>query len=156
MSVDRVEQTRRLPNSLTILERLTQRHPKDRKVNVILLLQEKLTASFPRKTLKGKDDQTCLRAFDSTDTRGAVMELNYRVLEKVAFSAVVLSALSCLGIIIREKFPGVLDLLPRGHDVFLSEYALACLFPSDCEQLLDHLKTADERSAAALVSERPE
>ncbi|WP_180727354.1 hypothetical protein [Paraburkholderia largidicola] len=84
------------------------------------------------------------------------MELNFRVLEKVAFSAVVLSALSCLGFIIRVKFPGILDLLPRGQVITISEFALACLFPSDCEQLLDLLKTADERSAAALVLERPE
>jgi len=84
------------------------------------------------------------------------MELNYRVLEKVAFSAVVLSALSCLGFLIREKFPGILDLLPHGRGVFVSEYALVCLFPSDCEQLLDHLNTADDRSATALVPERPE
>jgi hypothetical protein len=83
------------------------------------------------------------------------MELNYRILEKVAFSAVVLSALSCLGFIIRAKFPGILDMLPRGHDVLISEYALACLFPSDCEQLLDALTAVDERSAA-LASERPE
>jgi hypothetical protein len=83
------------------------------------------------------------------------MGLNYRVLEKVAFSAVVLSALSCLGLIIREKFPGILDMLPQGHGVSVSEYALACMFPSDCEQVLDHLKAADERSAA-LASERAE
>lgn len=81
------------------------------------------------------------------------MQLNYRVLEKVAFSAVVLSAVTCLGFIIREKFPGILDILPRGHGVFLSEYTLACLFPSDCEQILDQLMAADERSAA-LASER--
>ncbi|SDI27742.1 hypothetical protein SAMN04487926_114144 [Paraburkholderia steynii] len=84
------------------------------------------------------------------------MELNFRVIEKVVFSAVVLSALSCLGFIICEKFPGILDFLPRGQHVAISEFALACLFPSDCEQLLDLLKTADERSAAALLLERPE
>jgi hypothetical protein len=84
------------------------------------------------------------------------MELNYRVLEKVAFSVVVFSALSCLGFIIREKFPGIMDLLPHGRGAFFSEYALVCLFPSDCEQLLDYLATADERSAATLVAERPE
>ena len=84
------------------------------------------------------------------------MELNFRVIEKVAFSAVVLSALSCPGFIICEKFPGVLDLLPRGQNVSISEFTLACLFPSDCEQLLDLLKTADERSAAALLLERSE
>ena len=82
------------------------------------------------------------------------MELNSRVLEKVAFSAVVLSAVSCLGLIVREKFPGILDMLPRGHGAFISEYALACLFPSDCEQLFDHLTAADERNAA-LAAERP-
>jgi len=84
------------------------------------------------------------------------MELNFRVIEKVAFSAVVLSALSCLGFIICEKFPGVLDLLPRGQNVSISELALACLIPSDCEKLLHLLKTADERSAAALLLERSE
>ncbi|MEM5339450.1 hypothetical protein [Paraburkholderia azotifigens] len=84
------------------------------------------------------------------------MRLNFRVVEKVAFSVVVLSAFSCLGFIIREKFPGILDLLPRGQGVSLHEFTLACLFPSDCEQLLGLLKTADERSAAVLVSERPE
>lgn len=84
------------------------------------------------------------------------MKLNFRVLEKVAFSAVTLSAFSCLGFIVREKFPGILDLLPRGQSVSLSEFTLACLFPSDCEQLLGLLKTADERSAAVLVVERAE
>jgi hypothetical protein len=84
------------------------------------------------------------------------MKLNFRVLEKVAFSAVVLSGLCCIGLIVRAKFPGILDLLPRGHDVAISEFALACMFPSDCEQLLDLLMTADERSAESLESERPE
>ncbi|WP_224099971.1 hypothetical protein [Paraburkholderia caribensis] len=84
------------------------------------------------------------------------MALNFRVVEKVAFSAVVLSALSCLGFIICEKFPGMLDLLPRGQNVAISEFALACLFPNDCEQLLDLLKTADARSAAAPLLERQE
>jgi hypothetical protein len=104
---------------------------------------------------KTKADETRLPSLMQL-IRGAFMALNYRVLEKVAFSAVVLSALSCVGFIIREKFPGIMDLLPHGRGVFVSEYALVCLFPSDCEQLLDHLNTADERGAAALVSERPE
>jgi hypothetical protein len=46
-------------------------------------------------------------------------------------------------------------MLPRGHDAFIGEYALACVFPSDCEQLLDHLMAVDERNTA-LPSERPE
>jgi hypothetical protein len=50
----------------------------------------------------------------------------------------------------------MLDLLPRGQNVAISEFALACLFPNDCEQLLDLLKTADARSAAAPLLERQE
>jgi hypothetical protein len=73
----------------------------------------------------------------------------------VAFSAVVSSALSYLGLIIRGKFPGIVDMQPRGHDAFISEYALARVFPNDGEQLLDHLMAVQERNTA-LPSERPD
>ncbi|BBQ02514.1 hypothetical protein BSFA1_76640 (plasmid) [Burkholderia sp. SFA1] len=59
----------------------------------------------------------------------------------MAFSAVVSSALSYLGLIVRGEFPGIVDMQPRGHDAFISEYALARVFPNDNEQLLDHLIT---------------
>lgn len=62
---------------------------------------------------------------------------------------------SCLGLIIRGKSPGIGDMLPRGHDAFISDYALACVFPNDGEQLLDHLMAVHERNTA-LASERPE
>jgi hypothetical protein len=107
-------------------------------------------------TPMGKAAPMRLRGFHATDTKGAVMVLNFRVLEKVAFSAVALSAFACLAFIIRQKFPGILDVLPRGQDATISEFTLACLFPGDCQQLLEFLKMADDRSAAALVSERQE
>jgi hypothetical protein len=79
---------------------------------------------------------------------GGAMPKIYWMLERIAFSLVVLFALACFGFIVWQKNPGMTLAIQTGGDMLMpnSEHWLGCMAPDQggCERMLIELRTPDK------------